>query len=475
MSAEKVSGSTLLENSAGMESGGNDAEIINWDTDIRNSRNWSLKKKWSATITSCYMSSLISVTASAYSQAVDGIQKDLHSSYLLTVSGISFFTFTVAIFPIILSPLGERFGRKPVYLITFFVFFLFFLPNALAKNIETVLISRFISGAFGSAGSTMVGGTLSDIWAPEQRQIPMALFALSALLGTPMGLIGFTWAGDSISWRWIFWVMLMLSVPSFLVIFFFFQEESLTKEMRNRLRQKSASTNRKDSIKEKVVIPILRPLFFLATEPITFVLSLWIAFAWGTLYLFLESIPLVFAPYGFTHEHMTRGLSFVGIGIGALIGFGIHMIVLHYRNTIQKPEERLPEACFGALLFSFGFFIFAWTAKPNQIHWIVPQFGTSVIMIGLYLVYICIFDYLADCYGSYTSSATAAQSFFRNIIATAFPLIADRMYHNLTYPWASTLLGFCAFILAFAPFLLLWKGRQLRERSPFASDQRGSL
>lgn len=446
---------------------------IDWHYDSRNSRTWSLKKKWCATITSCYMSSLISVAASAYSQAVDGIRNDLHSSYLLTISGISFFTFTVAIFPIILAPLGEKYGRRPVYLTTFGLFFLFFLPNALAKNIQTVLISRFISGAVGSAGSTMVGGTLSDIWSPEQRQIPMALFALSALLGTPMGLIGFTWAGGSISWRWIFWVMLMLSVPSFLAIIFAFRHESLTKEMRLRLREKTNSSS--SSIKDKEFLPILRPLFFLATEPITFVLSLWIAFAWGTLYLFLEAIPLVFAPYGFTHDHMSRGLSFVGIGIGALIGFVLHMLILHFRQTIKRPEQRLPEACAGALLFSIGFFIFAWTAKPGKMHWIVPQLGTSIIMIGLYLVYICIFDYLADCYGSFTSSATAAQSFLRNILATAFPLIAKRMYDNLSFPWASSLLGFCALVLAFAPFLLLWKGKMLRERSPFASNQLGSI
>ena len=311
-----------------------EGERMNWDDDPRNSRTWSNKKKWSATITSCFMSSLISVTASAYSQAIDGIQEDLHSSYLLTVSGISFFTFTVAIFPIILAPLGERFGRRSVYLITFGLFFLFFLPNALAKNIQTILISRFISGAFGSAGSTMVGGTISDIWNPEQRQLPMALFALSALLGTPMGLIGFTWAGGSISWRWIFWVLLLLAVPSFLIIVFFFRHESLTKEMRLRLRLKSDSFEQKD----RIITTILRPLFFLTTEPITFVLSLWIAFAWGTLYLFLESIPLVFQPYGFTHQNMSRGLSFVGIGVGALIGFGIHLLVLQLTtlNCFEK-------------------------------------------------------------------------------------------------------------------------------------------
>jgi hypothetical protein len=33
-----------------------------------------------------------------------------------------------------------------------------------AKNITTVLIFRFLSGAFGSVGATLVGGSLADIW-----------------------------------------------------------------------------------------------------------------------------------------------------------------------------------------------------------------------------------------------------------------------------------------------------------------------
>lgn len=208
----------------------------------------------------------------------------------------------------------------------------------------------------GSAGSTMVGGTLSDIWEPEERQVPMALFALSALLGTPMGLIGFSWAGGLTSWRWIFWVMLILAAPSFLVILLFFRQESLTREMREKIRQMqmSAEADQNSSFGRNSK-RMLKPLFFLATEPITLMLSLWIAFAWGTLYLFLESVPMVFAPYDFTHDNKSRGLSFAGIGIGALIGFALHILILRTRKPVTKPEQRLFEACVGAIVFPVGF------------------------------------------------------------------------------------------------------------------------
>ena len=37
-----------------------------------------------------------------------------------------------------------------------------------APNIQTVLIARFIQGACGSTGATMVGGTIADIWSPKE-------------------------------------------------------------------------------------------------------------------------------------------------------------------------------------------------------------------------------------------------------------------------------------------------------------------
>jgi len=37
-----------------------------------------------------------------------------------------------------------------------------------ARNIETVLVGRFFMGASGSIGATLVGGTISDIYHPEE-------------------------------------------------------------------------------------------------------------------------------------------------------------------------------------------------------------------------------------------------------------------------------------------------------------------
>jgi hypothetical protein len=40
-----------------------------------------------------------------------------------------------------------------------------------APNITTVIVGRFLNGAFGSTGATMVGGSIADIW-PANEYVP---------------------------------------------------------------------------------------------------------------------------------------------------------------------------------------------------------------------------------------------------------------------------------------------------------------
>ena len=40
-----------------------------------------------------------------------------------------------------------------------------------ADNVATVILGRFLGGAFGSTGSTMVSGTIADIWLPHEYEV----------------------------------------------------------------------------------------------------------------------------------------------------------------------------------------------------------------------------------------------------------------------------------------------------------------
>ena len=82
--------------------------------------------------------------------------------------------------PLLLAPLSEVYGRSYIYFVSAVVFFLCFLPQALANSIVLVLVFRFISGIAGSTAVSLVGGTLADVWRDEDRGTPIALFSFAA-------------------------------------------------------------------------------------------------------------------------------------------------------------------------------------------------------------------------------------------------------------------------------------------------------
>lgn len=76
----------------------------------------------------------------------------------------------------------------------------FYLPIALADNIALVCVFRFLSGVSGSVGSTMVGGTIADIWVARERGKAMAFFSIGAFAGTGLGLILFGYVEQNLGW-----------------------------------------------------------------------------------------------------------------------------------------------------------------------------------------------------------------------------------------------------------------------------------
>lgn len=74
--------------------------------------------------------------------------------------GLSTFIMGFAIGPLLLAPLSEFFGRRPVYLISFGIFVLLQFATAFGNNIAVILVFRFLQGFFGSAPLSNTGTKL---------------------------------------------------------------------------------------------------------------------------------------------------------------------------------------------------------------------------------------------------------------------------------------------------------------------------
>jgi len=98
----------------------------------------------------------------------------------------------------------------------------------------------------------------------------------------------------------------------------------------------------------------------------------------------------------------------------------------------------------------------------------VPAIAVFFASMGIYFVYLATFNYLADTYQTYASSSLAAQSFCRNVLGGVFPLVTGALFTNLGEDAAGGILGGIATILTVVPWVLVFFGESIRQRSKFA-------
>lgn len=87
------------------------------------------------------------------------------------------------------GPGSDIYGRKIILIITMFFYAIFLLGQSLAKNTETLLVTRFISGFFGCAPLTSGFAIMADIWDPEGRGIAVSIISAGVFLGMSLGPI----------------------------------------------------------------------------------------------------------------------------------------------------------------------------------------------------------------------------------------------------------------------------------------------
>lgn len=105
------------------------------------------------------------------------------------------------------GPISELYGRSRPLIFGFFCFAIFQIPIAVATNLETIFICRFLSAAFAAAAIAVSPGILVDMWEPYARGIASLVWSLTVFAGPTVGpLVGaFTVENPNLGWRWTAW------------------------------------------------------------------------------------------------------------------------------------------------------------------------------------------------------------------------------------------------------------------------------
>lgn len=448
--------------------------------------NWTRKKKIITTALYGLTTMTATWASSTFSPGTDAVSKEFHVGTQVATLGTSLFLFGFGVGPLLWAPLSEVYGRKLAVLVPMFVSACFCFGTAAAKDLQTVMITRFFAGFFSSAPVTNTGGVLGDLFTADKRGFAIAGYAMAVVGGPVLGpIVGAAFvANKSLGWRWTeyFTGILQLFI---LVLDMVFLDESyppvLLVYKARRLRHETgnwalhAKHEEWDvSIRDLARKFLVRPFQLLGT-PICFLVALYASFCYGILYMQLGGIPIIFGEERHWPAVSTE-LPFLSILVGAILGCGanvynqnIYNKFFHLAGDRPVPEKRLPPMCVGSVFFASGLFITGWTAAP-RFPWIAPVLGLVAMGFGFFTIFQAAINYLVDTFTKYGASAIAANTFLRSCFAGAFPLVVSPLYHNIGVGPGSTITGGFACLMIPVPFFFYFFGKRIRASSKWSRD-----
>ena len=158
-----------------------------------------------------------------------------------------------------------------------------------------------------------------------------SIWAMGPLIGPVIGPICGGFVGEEIGWRWVFWILLIaggvlsfgvecLNRETYAPVLLRWKTAKLAKETgRTDLRSAYEADKESASLPDVLRQGMRRPVLLFIKSPIVFLLSTYMAFVYGLLYLFFTTISSVFQEnYGFSTG--LSGLAYLGIGIGFMAG-----------------------------------------------------------------------------------------------------------------------------------------------------------
>ncbi|CAN9451068.1 unnamed protein product [Alternaria alternata] len=138
---------------------------------------------------------------------------------------VSVYILGFAIGPLIIAPMSELYGRMHLYNICNVLFVIFNICCAVSNSMGMLVAFRFFAGCAGAAPLTIGGGTIADMFPPQQRAGAMAIWAVGPLLGPVIGPVCGGFLVEHQSWRWVFWILAIFG-GVFGVLLFFVGRES---------------------------------------------------------------------------------------------------------------------------------------------------------------------------------------------------------------------------------------------------------
>lgn len=137
------------------------------------------------------------------------IAADLGTSYALASLAISGFLAVNALMQLILGPMADRYGRRPVLLWAMAIYALASIVCALAPSITILLIARTIQ-AVVVTGTVLASAIVSDTEEPEAAASKLGYLAMYMAVAPMLAPLVGGVLDEMLGWRYSFWLYSVL-------------------------------------------------------------------------------------------------------------------------------------------------------------------------------------------------------------------------------------------------------------------------
>lgn len=332
------------------------------------------------------------------------VTEEFNASTTTTNLNIALYMLSMSIFPLWWSSFSEALGRRSVYIVSFAMFVVFNVLNAVSSSIAMLIVMRMLSGGASASVQAVGAGTIADIWEVRERGRAMGYFYIGPLCGPLVGpFIGGALASRW-GWRSTMWFLAAFGGLVTLFIVFALPETLEARKKPLAEADRSNNNNTLDRAPSRVSTQMVRMttrwlkvLKMVFVDPLSIIqylryfpvlLTVWCsAVTFGVLYVLNISVTESFAAPPYNFSTLVIGFLYLPNSLGYLLAsiFGGKWIdkIMHREaakagrydekgRLVYLPEDRMREnAWLGAILYPAGLIWYGWTVDKG-IHWLAP-------------------------------------------------------------------------------------------------------
>ncbi|KAI8071394.1 major facilitator superfamily domain-containing protein [Gongronella butleri] len=163
---------------------------------------------------------LSTFSANIYLPALNIIQNDLQLTVEQVNLSVTVYMILQGLGPTFWGSMADLFGRRPVYQLTIIVYIGACIGLALTPSYGLLIFFRMLQ-AFGVSSVIAIGaGAIGDIVEPDNRGKYYGIYTACQFLGPPLGSLVGGAMSQTLSWRWLFWLLVIYGGTVLFALFF---------------------------------------------------------------------------------------------------------------------------------------------------------------------------------------------------------------------------------------------------------------